>query len=298
MNRRNFLTALIGTPALAAFIAACGDDTAAPGDTVPGDTTATSDPTATSTLAYATGSDDAVVRIGYEGGFVAASTVFMNTPTLLISGDGRAIQPGAYPAVYPGPLLPALRERSIDEEGIQTVLRTAEVAGLLGPIPDYSSKADSMVADAANTVVTITVNGETYRHSAYALDIPMPVGFEDTPARTNLAEFVAAVGDLEGLVGTEHLGADDVLTATAYRFRAEAVDPTQWTDPAPTIVPWPSSIGIRLADAGECATADAATVGTVFTDANQLTFFTDAASAAELVYSVAATQVLPGDPPC
>ena len=27
MNRRNFLTALIGTPALAAFLAACGDDT-------------------------------------------------------------------------------------------------------------------------------------------------------------------------------------------------------------------------------------------------------------------------------
>jgi hypothetical protein len=295
MNRRTFLTALIGAPALAAVIAACGDDTAAPSDT-----SGTEDTTAPSVgRIYATGPDDVVIRIGYEGGFVAPGTIFVNTPTLLISGDGRAIQPGAYPAVYPGPLLPALRERSIDEEGIQTVLGTAEVAGLLGPIPDYSSKADSMVADAANTVVTVTVNGATFRHSAYALDIPMPAGFEDTPARKNLAEFVAAVSDLEGLVGAQHLGADDVLTATAYRFRAEAVDPTQWTDPAPTIVPWRSSISIRLADASECATADAAAIGTVFIDANQLTFFTETdASGAELVYSVAATQVLPGDPPC
>lgn len=295
MNRRNFLTALIGTPALAAIIAACGDDTAAPADT--SGATDTGD-TAVPALAHATGPDDVVVRVGYEGGFVAASTIFMNTPTLLISGDGRAILPGAYPAVYPGPLLPALRERSIDDTGIQTVLRAAEVAGLLGPIPDYSSQADSMVADAGNTVVTITVNGQTYRHSAYALDIPLPGGAADTPARTNLAQFVTAVSDLEGLVGAEHLGADDVMTAIAYRFRAEAVDPTQWTDPAPTIVPWPSPGGIRLADAGECATVDAAAAGSLFTDATQLTFFTDPASGPELVYSVAATQVLPGDTPC
>lgn len=294
MNRRNFLTALIGTPALAALIAACGDDTAAPADT-----SATSDTSEFSAFTYATGPDDVVVRIGYEGGFVAPGTIFVNTPTLLISGDGRVIHPGAYPAVFPGPLLPALRERSIGGAGIQTVLRTADVAGLLGPIPDYSSQADSMVADAANTVVTITVNGETYRHSAYALDIPMPSDVEETPARKNLAQFVAAVSDLEGLVGAEHLGADDVLAATAYRFRADAVDPTQWTDPAPTIVPWPSSMGIRLADASECATVDAAAAGTVFTDATQLTFFTEPdASGSDVVYQLSATPVLPGDATC
>ena len=102
MNRRNFLTALIGTPALAAFLAACGDDT----------TQSSSDNSLAGAL------DEVVLRIGYEGGFVPAGTSFLNLPTVLVTGDGRVFTPGAVPAVYPGPLLQPMFERSITEQGI------------------------------------------------------------------------------------------------------------------------------------------------------------------------------------
>ena len=46
-------------------------------------------------------------------------------------------------------------------------------------------------------------------------------------------------------------------------------------DPAPTKVAWPSTLGVRLADAAQCATVTAEAAGTLFTDATQLTYFTE-----------------------
>lgn len=86
MNRRNFLTALIGTPALAAFLAACGDDT----------TQSSSDNSLAGAL------DEVVLRIGYEGGFVPAGTSFLNLPTVLVTGDGRVFTLALCPPSTPG----------------------------------------------------------------------------------------------------------------------------------------------------------------------------------------------------
>jgi hypothetical protein len=304
MDRRHFFAAVIATPALAAFLAACGDDALEgnPKD-LPADTTLPagggSTVPAQGSFSYSSGANDVVVRIGYEGGFVAESTIFLHTPNLLISGDGRAIQPGVTTAIYPGQLLPALMERGIDPDGIQAVLRFAADADLLGTAPDYTMAGGMTVADAADTVVTLTVDGTTFTHRAYALDIPLPAGQPDTAARKNLAAFVAAMSDLDQVAGAEHLTASTTLAATAYRFQAMPVDPANWTDPAPTLQPWPAGTGVVLAEAANCVTVQATAVGDLFTTANQLTFFTEAdATGAEVVYQVAAIAVLPGDAPC
>jgi len=294
MDRRSFLSAMAATPVLAALLAACGDDSVAPADTgtpgTGGDTTA---PTGDA-ITHPTGADEMVFRLGYEGGYVPMGYLFMNIPTLLISGDGRVVQTGATPAIYPGPLLPALTERTIDEAGIQIVLGAAKEAGLLASPPDYSLPDGIGIADAADTVVRINANGANYVHSAYALDITQSESMASTPARDNLAAFVAKVSDLQGLVGAEHLGAEAPLVATQYRFQAMAVDPTQYTDIEPTIVPWPADTGVVLADSAECAVIDASKGDALFADATQLTFFQEG----EAVYQLSVIAVLPGDTLC
>lgn len=277
MNRRTFLAALAGTPALAALIAACGDDSQQAGS-----------------YSFPEVPDTVVLRIGYENGFVAPGTNFLHMPSLLVSGDGRVFTPGPMIEIYPGPLLPAILERSITKKGIEKILRLADDAALLGDIPDYSPPPDMMVADAPDTVVTITVNGTTYEHRANALGMDRPEGGPSTPARDNLLKFVTLVTDVAKVAGADDVGAETAFVAEQYRFQAMAVDPTQWTDPSPTIVEWPTDAGVVLADSAQCATIAGSKGDDLFAKATQLTFFQEA----DLVYQLAVIGVLPGDALC
>lgn len=285
MQRRTFLTAALGLPLVgsaASFLAACGD-AAAPG--------ATPGPTTPPTVPHPTGAADAVLRIAAEGGFVPVGYAFRQVPTLLVSGDGRAFVPGAVPAIYPGPLLPALNVRSIDEVAVQTLLGLARTEGLLASPPDYSLPPGIGIADAPDTVVELHANGSVYRHAANALGMDGT----STPARDALQRFVERATSLEATVGAAHLGAESVLVADGYRFMAEQVDPGAYTtEPLPTVVDWPASTGVVLADSSTCATAPDSAVGDLFRSASELTFFREG----EVVYQLWVVQVLPGDQGC
>jgi hypothetical protein len=233
---------------------------------------------------HPTGADEAVVEITYEGGFTTPEMTFARAPLLLITGDGRAISEGPVPAIYPGPLLPNLTERTITEDGIQTLLAKADELGLLA---DTAYARNDQIADAPDTVVKIAVDGTTYTHSAYAL------GFEgETDAgRANLFEFVSAATDLAGTVGELELGTEAPLASDAYLVRATPLDPATVTTEVPaTIVDWPADASVRLADAAECAELPTADGAPLFADANQLTFFAEGG----VTYQVAATPAVPG----
>ena len=276
MNRRTFLAALAGSPALAAFVVACGDDSKHTFSSIP------------------TGPQDVVLKITYEGGFVPVGFMFVNLPSLLISGDGRVFSPGAMIEIYPGPLLPAIVERSITDEGIQKVLQLADDAGLLGAPPDYSLPDGIGITDASDTVVVINVNGKVYEHRANALGFEMPDGSSSTAARDNLNKFVTIISDIAKVAGASNVGEEHVFVPAQYRFQALETDPTQFTDPSPTIVAWPEGTGAVLAESAECATVDASAVDELLTTANQLTFFEEA----DLVYQLFVVGVLPGDATC
>ena len=165
MNRRAFLSAVMATPLLAA-LAACGDpdqEAATTNPTTPGTTPANVG------ITHPTGAQDVVLKVTYEGGFVPAGFLFVDTPALLVSGDGRVFTQGAVPAIFPGPLLPTVLVRTISEEGLQALLAIVEKAGLFAESPDYSGGDN--VADASSTVLAIKANGGTFVHSAYALGI-------------------------------------------------------------------------------------------------------------------------------
>jgi hypothetical protein len=325
VNRRNFLTALAGTPAVVALVAACGDPgvkrvTDPPGTQPAGSTgpTASTGATPVSGIAHPTGPADVVLRLGYEGGFVSPSTTFVRIPTLLITGAGQVFQPGAQIEIFPGPLLPAITTRTITEAGIQQILGLAHQAGLLATPADYT--ADTNVADAPDTVLDLNAAGGTFHHQAYALGMgaavvedpatggtevavagPTPgtangtAPAEATPARQHFADFVAAVGDLDTLLGLA-LGPSAVLEARAYRLQATPVtlDSFAGSDPQPTVQPWPEGIGVRLATAATCAVVSGADVATVLQAANSQSLFTDAG----VTYQLAAVAQLPGDADC
>lgn len=306
LSRRTLLSAVVVAPALTALLAACGDNTkgagsnppdATPGTNPPGtgptDTTPATTPGTTSGVGieHPSGAADVIVRVGYVGGFVPRGYAFTNVPSVLITGDGRVFTPGVTTAIYPGPLLPAINVRTITEAGIQTVLATAEAAGLLQTPPDYTV-VDINVADASTTRLILNAAGGTFTHEAYALGLQDPA---ETKDRNVLNGVVIQLGDLEALVGAQELGTDAPLVAEAYRLQAYPLTAEAlagYTDePKPTIVPWPITTGVELATATECVIVTAAAAGTVFSDANQLTFFTES----DVVYSVAVVAMLPGD---
>ncbi len=288
---------LIALPALAALLlVACGNDSSngdAPTDSLPVDTVApiettvppaTAPPTSVpSGFEHPTGADDVVVRIAYEGGFIPVEMAFLNLPTLLVSGDGHVFVQGPVPEIYPGPLLPNIQVSPGTEAGIQDLLTLADEHGLLADV-EYTDPTN--IADAPNPGVEIAADGQTFRHSAYALGI----NEESDPARKALADFVtAATGDW--LYGPNpEVGPQEQFQSEHFLIRASEVgDYTGEIEP--TVVDWPTDVSVRLADAGECAMIPAAEVGDLFASANQLTFFAEDG----ITYQLTVKPQLPGD---
>lgn len=297
MNRRRFLALTVPVALAAPLLAACGGDgvdpagqpiDTTPGDTTPGSTPGTDAPSAA--IEHPTGADEVVVRYTDEGGFVPAGYSFINQPNLLITGDLRVIEPGAMIAIFPGPMIRPLFQRSITEEGLQTLLALADESEMLQEPPEYPT--NPMIADAPDTVITLAADGGTFTHRAYALNIDE----ESDPDRARLADFSTALRDLPGVVGAANLGEQQPYTGSQYRFMTMPVNMADYAgnEPSPEVREWPADAPVRLADAAECALLDAADVETLLADTTEWTFFTDA----DVTYQLFVAHVLPGDAAC
>jgi hypothetical protein len=237
--------------------------------------------------------DAVVLSVTDVGGFVPSDRTFTNAPRLLVTGDGRVIQDGPVIAIHPGPLLPNLLQRTITEAGIERLIDLADEHGLLG---DVKYTRPGNIADAADTVVTITVNSETFEHRAYALGLGGgPDGGETGTARARLLDFVVAATDLTSGPTAGEIGPEEPYRSESYLIRAREAENTEPTDDAPidiapTLVDWPSDAPVRLAAAAECAEVPTNRFAQLFDDANQLTRFIDDGVA----YSLAVMPRVPG----
>ena len=185
---------------LALLIGACANTS--PGDG--GDT-----PTPTGAISHPTDADQVLLKVSYEGGFVAPSSLATRLPTFALYGDGTILVPGAEDAIYPGPALPSIEARTVSEAGIQAILRAAIDAGLERD-GDYGDMGQMGVADAATTVFVLQADGKTHRVSAYALgmDGPQQPGQPDAMWRMRraLQHLVQQLGDLDTLVPADRSG--------------------------------------------------------------------------------------------
>lgn len=294
MNRRRFLALTVPVALAAPLLAACGGDDVDPAgepiDTTPGGTTPGDTTPGDTTIPHPTGADEVVVRLGDDGGFVPMGYAFVNQPQVLITGDRQVIEPGAIPAIFPGPMIRPLFQRSITEEGLQTLLALADDNGLLAEPPEYPT--NSMIADAPTTVVTLVAAGGSFVHRAYAL------GFDDEgdADRARLAEFADALRGLPGVVGEANLGEQQPYLGTQFRVMAVPVnmDDYSTSEPSPEVRDWPADAPVRLADAAECALLEVSDVETLLADTTEWTFFTDA----DVTYQLFVAHVLPGDAAC
>lgn len=272
--------------ALVFALAGCGDDSSTADqpdgstETIAPPATAaptTAAPTPTPGFEHPTGADEVVVEIAYEGGFVPVDAAFGQLPLLLVSGDARQFVLGPQIEIYPQPLLPNVLVSEIGETGIQDLLDLAAEHGLL-TAREY--ERNDRIADAPDTVVRISANGETYEHRAYALGLDTT----ETGDRAELQAFIEAA--------TADLAMDAAeFEPENYLIRATPIDDTSGYETEPTLVDWPAESSFLLAGASDCAEVPAGSVHDLFADANQLTFFVQN----DVTYQVTVKPQLPGD---
>jgi hypothetical protein len=179
----------------------------------------------------ATGSDNLILQISSEGGFISPSFQFTRTPLLALYGDGRVIVPGPVDAASPGPLLPNLRQQHIKPAEIQTILAAADAAGLLGPNATYGGPG---MPDAPNTVFRTTVAGVTHLINASGTGVE---------AQTKLGAFENSVLGLSGLLGRTVADDGPYQPAGFDVFSSVASQP----DATAPVVTWPLSADLATA---------------------------------------------------
>lgn len=189
---------------------------------------------------HANGCEAVVVEISSIGGIRPPDPMFLDVPSLVVTGDGRLIDRSPHDGNRDR-LVTKYRQRSISEDGIQRVLALADENGLLDDV-EY---ADPPAYDAPFTSVRITVEGVTYEHDATAL---VAADDESDPGRAALSRFVDAVYEIEMLVGDEALGDDEPYVVDKVLVRAHA---GRINGDVGRAIDWPREL-VPLADAEEC----------------------------------------------
>jgi len=261
---------------LGVLLTACADATG-PGD---GSTT----PSPSGVIAHASGAADLVLRVEYQGGFVAPSYSALTIPTFSLFGDGTLVTPGAQIEIYPGPALPAITATSIHEDGVQAILGAALDAGL-DHDARYTDMGHVMVADAATTVFTLSVNDHTYRTEVYALgelggEQPDGMSPDEWTARQALGAFQQDLGTLVSWIPDGSVGDETAYRASAARLLVSDYRPDDMLHQ--TAVDWPLDVPLSVFGAAtpalgadtRCGVLDGQDwdqVGGLASTANQLT---------------------------
>ena len=242
-------------------------------------------------IVHPTGADDVVLRLAYEGGLVPAGYAFVSTPSLLVSGDGRVFTPGIIPAIFPGPLLPAVMVRTLTEDGMQAMLGVVRDAGLLAaatrvPRSAQRRRCAQHGADDQRRRGHVRALRLRPRHGRRSGDrrAPEPAR-RDHEARRCRGDGRCGQPRGRPAVHSDHLpvpGQGD-RSRRAHRPTAGAVGRGV-----------ARTTGVSRSPATTCARVDAAAVGSLFLDAKQNTYFKDG----DVVYQLAVAGVLPGDPEC
>jgi hypothetical protein len=192
--------------------------------------------------------DEAVLVVSSAGGQVVQFNA-TSMPSFVMLGDGRVIIQGAVPAIFPGPALPALLERTLTTAGIQTVLEAVEETGLFTSDLELRG-AQSQCADCTDTVFTLNADGRSVTISVYALGqvdpalgIPPGMSSAEVEAHRVLAQLNDALTTIDTSVPGDQWEADGWQAFEPDAFRLYVRDSSG--EPADAGVPeevrdWPT----------------------------------------------------------
>ena len=249
--------------------------------------------------------DIPVFRLGWDGGFVTPEMLLGRMPIVTVYADGRVVTNGPVLAIYPGRLMPNLQERTLSKAGLERLIELAREMDLLTTVHyDFPG-----IADAADTVLDIQLDGNTYRVSAYALgDTAVDTVAPDLDQATidGRADLRAFVDALTGIPAADFIDEEHpfaIKSLQIYAGKAVIVPNSELPGEQPAI-DWPLA---DLATAGDkvdngvldvrCQVvqgADLAEILPILQAANSLSTFR---SEGEL-YSFIVVPLLPGDPGC
>jgi hypothetical protein len=196
------------------------------------------DPGAGNSIDHSTDGQVVLVRVAFEGGFVAPEWTYASLPSFSLYGDGTLVLPGAQIELYPGPALPSISTRTVTEQGIQTTLD--EVLGSIQGVPDEMLDMGSVgMADAPTTVITVHAGAVDRTIKVYGLgeltERPEKMSDEEFRARQQLQELVTKLGRLgtwlpDGSLGTETVyeGSAARLYVSEYRKVDLPQEPIRW----------------------------------------------------------------------
>ena len=247
-------------------------------------------------IAHPTRSDEPILSVGSEGGFVPTESLYTKAPTFSLYGDGTLVVPGAQAAIHPGAALPPFFARTVTEEGIQAIVRAAIDAGLTEDA-DLSDLGNVGIADAGTAVFTLTVDGTTHRATAYALGLDEE-RYDGQPedvweARRALARFRQRLDDLddwlpEGSIGEARPFGSDAARLLIGPYRGDAdlpQDPAAW--PLTGTLAATGQPAPLLGDGWRCTIlegSDWAAVAPLAAGANQLTPWTSQGTRSSIVF--------------
>lgn len=187
-------------------------------------------------------------------------STFAWLPVALITSDGRLIVNGPVDAMFPGPLLPNLQERSISQAGWLAIVNAARQAGLLDGKTDFSN--GNPAPGSARGRLRMVVDGKAYDVTGDPSIPPCvapgcPRG--EPGSQLAFAQFWLLLSDLAGWIGPE-LGTERAFTPSGYAILVGP--PADNADLKPAAFTWP--LDKTLADFGEpIAAGDGRRCGTV-----------------------------------
>lgn len=237
-------------------------------------------------------------------------STFAWLPALLITDGLVAIQAGAVPAIYPGPLMTPLQGARLSEDGWSAIVAELDVAGLLSGATDFTGGTMGMGAAAGR--LEVVVNGRVFDLTGDPSRVVRCDGQRCIPnpgTPEAFAAFWARLMDLPGWLGGA-VGPQEPWTPVAY---AVLVGPPPAEDaqlPQPVLA-WPLTgpssgfgdpvLGDPTLRCGTVADGEAASLGAAVAAANQLTRWRDPAApdVPEALLGLTVRPLLPGDSdPC
>ena len=248
------------------LLAACGGSPTTVVDPAGGPTTSSLPP------------EQVVVRV-YDGpGFTSAIFAGRTFATLTVLGDGRVFEQGPVPDIFPGPAVLPVLTGTLTSAQLAQVIADIKQADLLRTV-DYGRPP---VSDAGTVDVSVDVDGHTWIHSAYALNIGSA---EQSPERRTLSAFIASVHKIVDPVAT-HAYEPMALVATAWQA---APQPGQ--TPGPKVKPWSGATPLGT---GSCQVVSDPALVRELAGGTETTLYRQGGT----TYQLGLRPLLPGDKGC
>ena len=206
-------------------------------------------------------SDEALIEITSEGGFVPVEIALGQGPRYTLLGDGTLIFSGFTTLEFPGRLVPPYLTAQLSGSQMNAILAMVDDMGLADIVDEADDSAGEFVADASTEVIRYWDADGEHRYAVYAL------GIQEDPSERNAAflELISTLDEFTAQTPGEPYEPERVRVVAG---------PGNANPDFPDMRPWPLDAEwaewTTLANGWQCRVYDA-DVLTTFEDATQTT---------------------------